>query len=134
MERFDAGKLEKKLKKALDAYVSEVIVSMQNDLGNTAIVPYNEGRFRSSWFAAEGSPSAAVPPEGANSPQTDAKSLKVDHRKTYYLSSNLEYTQSVTVGERVVSQPRTWFTDWRNVRVPKIVETAGKVVKREFKL
>jgi hypothetical protein len=135
MPRFNKAKdLERHLKKAMDALQAEVLITAQAKLGSTAVSPYDTGRFRSSWFAAEGSASSEVPPEGADSPNTDAAGLRVDSRKTYHLTSSLPYSQSVTIGERVVSQPKTWFTSFRNETLPRIQATAAKVVKQEFDL
>jgi hypothetical protein len=92
------------------------------------------GRLRSSWFAAEGQPSAEVAPEGANAPNSDAASLRVDSAKVYHLTNNLPYAQRVALEGRVVSKPANWFTDFAGVRVPKIQEAAAKVVKRRFEL
>ena len=130
----DAAALERHLKKAMDALQAEVIVTTQSRLGSTAVSPYKDGRFRSSWFASEGSASSAVAPEGADSPNTDATGLRVDSRKEYFLSNSLPYAQSVTVGERVVSQPKTWFTSFRNETIPRIQQTAARVIKQQFDL
>ena len=135
MPRFESAKdLERHLKKALDALQAEVITTSQAKLGSTAVSPYSTGRFRSSWFAAEGSASSAVAPEGANSPNTDATGLRVDSRKTYHLTNSLPYSQSVAIEGNVVSQPKTWFTSFRNETIPRIQQTAAKVVKQQFDL
>ena len=135
MPKFNNAKdLERHLKKAMDALQAEVLITAQARLGSTAVSPRDEGRFRSSWFAAECSASRAVAPEGADSPNTDATGLRVDSRKEYFLSNSLPYAQSVTVGERVVSQPKTWFTSFRNETIPRIQQTAAKVVKQQFDL
>ena len=135
MPRFDNAKdLEKHLKKALDALQAEVLITTQAKLGSAAVSPVDTGRFRSSWFAAEGSASSEVPPEGADSPNTDATGLRVDSRKTYHLTSILPYAQSVAIEGNVVSQPKTWFTSFRNESIPRIQQTAAKVVKQEFDL
>ena len=135
MPRFDNAKdLEKHLKKALDALQAEVLITTQAKLGSTQVSPYDTGRFRSSWFAAEGSASSAVAPEGADSPNTDATGLRVDSRKTYHLTNSLVYAQSVAIEGNVVSQPKTWFTSFRNETLPRIQQTAAKVVKQEFDL
>ena len=130
----DAAALERHLKKALNALQAEVIVTTQAKLGSTQVSPYDTGRFRSSWFAAEGSASSAVPPEGADSPNTDATGLRVDSSKTYHLTSSLPYAQSVAIEGNVVSQPKTWFTSFRNETIPRIQQTAAKVVKQQFSL
>ena len=130
----DAAALERHLKKAMDALQAEVIVTTQARLGSTAVSPYKDGRFRSSWFAAEGSASSAVPPEGADSPNTDATGLRVDSSKTYHLTSSLPYSQSVAIEGNVVSQPKTWFTSFRNETIPRIQQTAAKAVKQQFSL
>ena len=135
MPRFSNSRdLERHLKKALDALQAEVLITTQARLGSAAVSPRDSGRFRSSWFAAEGTASSEVPPEGADSPNTDATGLQVDSRKTYHLTSSLPYSESVTIGERVVSQPKTWFTSFRNETIPRIQQTAAKVVKQEFDL
>ena len=130
----DAAALERHLKKALDTLQAEVIVATQAKLGSTAVSPWATGRFRSSWFAAEGSASSAVAPEGANSPNTDATGLRVDSSKKYFLSNSLPYAQSVAIEGNVVSQPKTWFTSFRNETIPRIQQTAAKVVKQQFDL
>ncbi len=135
MPKFDNAKdLERHLKKAMDALQAEVLITTQAKLGSTQVSPYDTGRFRSSWFAAEGSASSAVPPEGADSPNTDATGLQVDSRKTYHLTSSLPYAQSVAIEGNVVSQPKTWFTSFRNETIPRIQAAAAKVVKQEFSL
>ena len=135
MPRFSNSRdLEKHLKKALDALQAEVLITTQARLGSAAVSPRDSGRFRSSWFAAEGSASSEVPPEGADSPNTDATGLRVDSRKTYHLTSSLPYAQSVAIEGNVVSQPKTWFTSFRNEAIPRIQQTAAKVVKQEFDL
>ena len=135
MPKFNNAKdLERHLKKALDALQAEVIVTTQAKLGSTQVSPYDTGRLRSSWFAAEGSASSAVAPEGANSPNTDATGLRVDSRKQYHLTNSLPYAQSVAIEGNVVSQPKTWFTSFRNETIPRIQQTAAKVVKQQFDL
>jgi hypothetical protein len=126
--------LEKHLKRATDALLTEVIVTTQGRLGSAAISPIKDGRLRSSWFASEGSPSSEVPPEGANSPNTDAASLKVDSDKKYFLSSSLPYTQEVAIAGHVVSKPVNWFIDEMYVGLPKTAEKAAEVVKKRFDL
>jgi len=135
MPRFDNAKdLERHLKKAMDALQAEVLITAQAKLGSTQVSPYDTGRFRSSWFAAEGSASSAVASEGADSPNTDAADLQVDSRKTYHLTNSLVYAQSVAIEGNVVSQPKTWFTSFRNETIPRIQAAAAKVVKQEFDL
>jgi hypothetical protein len=135
MPRFDNAKdLERHLKKAMDALQAEILITAQAKLGSTQVSPYDTGRFRSSWFAAEGSASSAVPPEGADSPNTDATGLRVDSRKTYHITNSLVYAQSVAIEGNVVSQPKTWFTSFRNETIPRIQAAAAKVVKQEFSL
>ena len=118
----------------MDALQAEVIVTTQSRLGSTAVSPRDTGRFRSSWFAAEGTASSAVAPEGANSPNTDATGLRVDSRKQYHLTNSLPYAQSVAIEGNVVSQPKTWFTSFRNETIPRIQQTAAKAVKQQFSL
>ena len=130
----DPKKLERHLRKALDAQVAETLITVQAELSSTAVSPYDEGRFRSSWFAAEGTPSRDVAPEGADSPNTDATGLRVDSRKDYYLSNSLPYSQAVTVEGKTVSQPTTWWKDFRSSRIPKIQKEAAEQVKRAYDL
>jgi hypothetical protein len=135
MPKFDnPADLRRHLKKALDALQAEVIVTCQSELGSTRVSPYSTGRFRSSWFAAEGTASSEVASEGTDSPNTDATGLRVDSRKTYHLTNSLVYAQSVAIEGNVVSQPKTWFTSFRNERIPRIQEAAAKVVKQQFDL
>ena len=130
----DAAALERHLKKALDALQAEVIVTCQSELGSTKVSPYSTGRFRSSWFAAEGTASSEVASEGTDSPNTDATGLRVDSSKEYHLTNSLVYAQSVAIEGNVVSQPKTWFTSFRNERIPRIQQAAAKVVKQQFDL
>ena len=135
MPRFDNAKdLERHLKKAMDALQAEILITAQAKLGSTQVSPYDTGRFRSSWFAAEGSASSEAPPEGADSPNTDATGLRVDSRKQYHLTNSLPYAQSVAIEGKVVSQPTTWFASFRNETIPRIQQTAAKVVKQQFDL
>ena len=126
--------LKRHLKRAMDSFAAEVIVTAQAELGSAAISPIDTGRLRSSWFAAEGSSSNEVAPEDANSPNNDAQGLRVDSSKTYHLTSNLPYTQSVALEGHVVSKPANWFVDFVNVRIPKIQAAAGKLTKERFEL
>lgn len=184
MPRFTrASDLEKHLKKALDSLQAETLITTQAELGSTRVSPVDTGRFRASWFAAEGSPSNEVAPEAdekavrglrrrqnrrnaknagiqalgeqegfsqatidsqkskaasrglrSYSPQDNAASLRIDSDKTYHLTNNLPYAQSVAVEGNVVSKPATWFTDFVNGRVPKIQAAAARVVKQKFEL
>ena len=126
--------LKRHLKRAMDSFAAEVIVTAQAELGSAAISPIDTGRLRSSWFAAEGSASNEVAPDGANTPNTDAQGLRVDSSKTYHLTNNLPYAQSVALEGHVVSKPANWFVDFVNVRIPKIQEAAGKLTKERFEL
>ena len=118
----------------MDALQFEVIKATQAQLGSKTVSPRDTGRFRSSWFASEGSASSAVAPEGADSPNTDATGLRVDSSKTYHLTNSLVYAQSVAIEGNVVSQPKTWFTSFRNETIPRIQQTAARVVKQQFDL
>ena len=136
----DPRKLQAHIKKALDALQAEVIVTTQAKLGSTQVSPYDTGRFRSSWFAAEGSASSAVPPEGADSPNTDAMGLRIDSSKTYHLTSNLPYSQAIAIEGRTnpeknqKSKPATWFTSFRNETIPRIQAEAARQAKKAFDL
>ena len=130
----DPKKLERHLRKALDALQAETLITTQASLGSTAVSPVATGRFRSSWFAAEGQASNAVAPEGANSPNTDATGLRVDSRKEYHLTNSLPYSQPVAIEGKVVSKPTTWFKDFRSSRIPAIQKEAANQVKQQFEL
>ena len=135
MPKFDNAKdLERHLKKALDALQAEVLITTQARLGSAAVSPRDSGRFRSSWFAAEGTASSAVASEGTDSPNTDATGLRVDSSKQYHLTNSLPYAQSVALEGKVVSQPANWFIDFTNARVPKIQDAAARVTKQAFDL
>jgi len=126
--------LRRHLKRAMDSFAAEVIVTAQAELGSAAVSPIDTGRLRSSWFAAEGVPSNEVAPEGTDAPNTDALNLRVDSDKTYHLTNNLPYAQSVAIEGHVVSKPSNWFHDFRNSRIPKIQEAAGRLTKQRFEL
>ena len=141
MPRFTrASDLEKHLKKALDSLQAQTLITTQNELGSAKVSPIDTGRFRSSWFAAEGTASSEVAPEGTDSPNEDAQGLKVDALKTYHLTNSLPYAQAIALDGRTnpeknqKSKPATWFVDFINGRVPKIQAQAAKVVKRNFQL
>ena len=130
----DPKKLAAYLKKAADALQAETVITTQAELGSKQISPYQTGRFRSSWFAAEGNSSNAVAPEGSDSPNKDATGLRYDSRKNYHLTNNLPYAQTIAIEGVVVSQEPTWFKDFRSSRIPKIQDEAARQVKREFDL
>ena len=135
MPRFtDPKKLAKYLEDAANATLAESIITTQARLGSTAVSPYSEGRFRSSWFASEGMPSGETASEGTDSPNTDAQSLKVDYRRKYFLTNSLPYAQQLCIEGRVVSKDANWFRDFRKSQVPKIQEVAAKKVKQQFQL
>jgi len=116
----------------MDAMQKEVVVNIQARLGSRAISPRDTGRFRSSWYAAEGTPSRETAPEGSDSPNTDANGLDVDATRTYWISNSLTYAQYVVAGDTITSQPRTWFTDFRSVEIPRIYEKAARNARARF--
>ena len=136
----DPRKLQAHIKKALDALQAEVLITTQAKLGSTEVSPVDTGRFRSSWFAAEGSASSAVASEGADSENEDAKGLKIDSRKTYHLTNNLPYAQAIAIEGRTnpeknqKSKPATWFTSFRNETIPSIQAEAARQIRKEFDL
>lgn len=130
----DPKALSRHLKKAADALLAETLIATQAELGSAKVSPYDTGRFRSSWFATEGQSSDEVAPEGADTPSTDATSLRVDASKEYFLTNSLPYAQSVAIEGKVVSQPKTWFTTFRNQRIPKIQAAAAKVIEQQYDL
>ena len=131
---YNSKKLGKHLKKALDQLQAETLITTQAELGSSKVSPVDTGRLRSSWFAAEGTASSAVSPEGTDSPNTDAKGLRVDAFKTYHLTNNLPYAERVAVEGHVVQKPATWFTDFTSSRIPRIQAAAAKVTKQKFEL
>lgn len=132
------------LEKAAAEQLKETIVTSQAWLGSSKNSPRDSGRLRSSWFAAEGSPSGQVPPEGADAPQADAKGLEVKLDRTYHLTSSLPYSAPVALGvqlppswggrNRTKTAPYSWFVAFRNREIPRIMEKAGQVIKRRFDL
>ena len=128
----NAKDLEKHIKKAMDALQAEVLITTQARLGSAAVSPIDTGRFRSSWFAAEGQSSNAVAPEGANSPNTDATGLKVDSSKNYHLTNNLAYAEVLAVEGRTISKSPSWFKEFRDQTIPKIQAEAARQIKNEF--
>ena len=141
MPRFTRAKdLERHIKKAMDFLQADVIVTTQEKLGSTAVSPVDTGRFRSSWFAAEGTASSAVAPEGADKANEDAKGLRIDSSKTYHLTSNLPYSQAIAIEGRTnpeknqKSKPATWFTSFRNEAIPRIQAEAARQAKKAFDL
>jgi len=134
MPKFNNSRdLERHLKKALDALQAEVLITTQSELGSAAVSPVDTGRFRSNWFAAEGVASTQTT-EATNSPQTDARGLRVDSRREYHLTNSLPYSQAIAIEGKVVSKPTTWFKDFRSSRIPKIADEAGRQIKNEFDL
>lgn len=111
------------LDKFLNKVVAGTLIDMQAELGSKKVSPYDTGRLRSSWFAAEGNPAGGVAPEGTDSANSDAAGLKVDWRRDYHLTNNLPYAEVVCIEGKVVSQPTTWFHDFINSRVPKIIDS-----------
>ena len=141
MPKFNNAKdLERHLKKALDALQAEVLITAQSRLGSTAVSPYDEGRFRSSWFAAEGQASSEVAPEGTDKANEDAKGLRIDSSKTYHLTNSLPYAQAIAIEGRTnpeknqKSKPATWFTSFRNEAIPRIQAEAARQAKKAFDL
>lgn len=130
----DPRKLQQHIKKALDALQSEVLITTQSELGSAAVSPIASGRLRSSWFAAEGSASGDVAPEGSNSANNDATGLKVDSSKNYHLTNNLPYAERVAIEGHVVNKPIGWFAEFRGQRIPKIQAEAARQIKSEFDL
>ena len=141
MPRFTrASDLEKHLKKALDSLQAETLITTQDKLGSKQVSPVDTGRFRSSWFAAEGTASSAVAPEGADKANEDAKGLRIDSSKTYHLTNSLPYAQAIAIEGRTnpeknqKSKPATWFTSFRNETIPRIQAEAARQTKKRFDL
>ena len=140
MPRFtDPKKLAAYLKKATDELQAEVIITVQEELGSPKVSPVDTGRFLSNWFAAEGTASSQTT-EATNSPQTNARGLRVDSRREYHLTNSLPYAQAIAIegktnpGKNQKSKPATWFRDFRSSRIPKIADEAGRQIKQEFDL
>ena len=141
MPRFTRAKdLERHIKKALDFLQTEAIVTTQDKLGSKQVSPVDTGRFRSSWFAAEGTASSAVAPEDADKANEDAKGLRIDSSKTYHLTNSLPYAQAIAIEGRTnpeknqKSKPATWFTSFRNETIPRIQAQAARQAKKAFDL
>ena len=141
MPKFNNAKdLERHLKKAMDTLQFEVIKATQAQLGSKTVSPRDTGRFRSSWFAAEGTASSAVAPEGADKANEDAKGLRIDSSKTYHLTNSLPYSQAIAIEGRTnpeknpKSKPATWFTSFRNEAIPRIQAEAARQAKKAFDL
>lgn len=127
----DISNLSGDLRKALTRVQAESLVSIQAELGDAAVSPRDKGRFRSSWFASIGSPSNAVAPEGADSPNTDAVGLNPTLKQTAFLTNNLPYAETVAVEGRTTSQPSTWFHQFRDQRVPQLMAEAAETIRLE---
>ena len=143
MPKFNNAKdLERHLKKAMDTLQFEVIKNTQAQLGSKTVSPWSTGRLRSSWFAAEGTASSAVAPEGTDKANEDAKGLRIDSSKTYHLTNNLPYAQAIALGENLPpswggkarAKSRGWFTLFRNETIPQIQQDAARAVKKHFDL
>jgi len=93
-----------------------------------------QGVFDQAGFAAEGSASSDVASEGTDSPNTDATGLRVDASKSYHLTNSLPYAQRLCLEDYAVSQPKNWFHDFRNSRIPRIQDAAARVVKQQYEL
>jgi hypothetical protein len=147
----------KDMDKFLNRVLAETVITMQSELGSTKVSPVDTGRFRSSWFVSEGVASNEVAPEadakavrrlkrsrekaaeknggeekrgrglGSYGPNADALNLRMDWRRQYHLTNNLPYAQAVAIEGRVVAKPKTWFHDFMNSRVPKIIRAATRV-------
>ena len=145
MPKFNNAKdLERHLKKAMDFLQAGVVVTTQEELGSEQVSPYDSGRLRSSWFAAEGQASSEVAPEGTDKANEDAKGLRIDSSKTYHLTNNLPYAEPIALGvnlppswggqHRVRSASKTWFTSFRNEAIPRIQAEAARQAKKAFDL
>ena len=126
----------------MDFLQTDVIVTTQDKLGSTAVSPVSTGRFRSSWFATEGQASSEVAPEGTDKANEDAKGLRIDSSKTYFLTNSLPYAQPVALGVNLPpswggkarAKPRGWFTSFRDETIPEIQRDAARAVKKHFDL
>ena len=126
----------------MDFLQAGVIVTTQEQLGSVQVSPVSTGRFRSSWFAAEGTASSAVAPEGTDKANEDAKGLRIDSSKTYHLTNSLPYAQPIALGENLPpswggkarAKSRGWFTSFRDETIPQIQQDAARAVKKHFDL
>lgn len=145
MPRFTRARdLQKHLEDALSALQKETLVTAQKRLGSKGVSPYDTGRFRSSWFAAEGQASDAEAPVGTDAANENAQGLPVVWNKTYHLTNNLPYAPAIALGvnlpaswggeNRLRSKPATWFTSFRNQTIPEIQRKAARTVKQRFEL
>ncbi len=132
MANKDLGNLGKDLKRALDKTLAETVITIQSELQSDAVSPTDTSRFRSNWFVAEGNADRST--TESTTPNPNATGLKITSDKEYWITNSLPYAQTLAIeGEQqsVVNKPRTWFTDFRNSRIPKIVKEAQKTVEAE---
>jgi len=140
----DPKKLKRYLELAMTETVKVQLVTAQAALGSTRISPRDTGRFRSSWFAAKGNPSDAVAAENTDRPQTNAKDLSYNSKRSYHLTNSLPYAAAIALGinlppswggqNQVKSAPPNWFKDFRDVQMLKIQQQAARYVKKRFQL
>ena len=129
MAKKDLGNIGKDLKRALDKTLKEVVIDIESSLQSDKVSPTDTSRFRTNWMVGVGGPNRSTTEDTTPSPK--APSLQITSDKEVWISNNLEYAEAVSVGEQVVSVPKTWWKDFRSSRVPKIVKDAVQTVKRE---
>jgi hypothetical protein len=129
--------LRRHIEKAAAEQQKEVIIAAQAWLGSSKNSPRDTGRLRSSWFAAEGTPSTEVAPEvtartqrnqrrrraergelgrDAGRPQKNAVELEMKMNTNYHLTNNLPYAAPIALG---VNTPPSWDDEHRVVSAPK---------------
>jgi hypothetical protein len=88
------------LAKALGLGVAQVMQKITVDLqANIAQrTPVDTGRARSSWITTVDQPSDDVPPEGAGGNPPPVPVGSIDHKKTVFIVSNLDYIEALENG------------------------------------
>ena len=132
MSKKDLSRLGKDLKRALDKTLAETVITIQAGLQSAAVSPTDTSRFRSNWFVAEGSADRTT--TEATTPNPNAEGLTITSDKKYFITNSLPYSEKLAIegeGQSVINKPRTWFTSFRNQRIPEIVKQAVETVKAE---
>lgn len=121
--------LDKDLKRALDKTLRQTVIDIESTLQSSKVSPTDTGRFRSNWMVGAGNANRAT--SEATTPTERAPSLSITIDEEYWISNNLDYAEKLAVEGRTVNKSPTWFTDFRNVTISKIVKDAVRMVKAE---
>ena len=113
----DISKAPGDLEKFLDGVLRETLVSFSSDMQSSDVVPYDTGRFASSWFPDY---------------KAGGDSLRVSYKNTYKLSNPLPYAERLCFGGWAVRQPKNWFPAYFNSRGQSIVNKAVRKAEQEL--